>query len=417
MVDAEPSERVRALIREGAERALQRADDWIRAVDAATLSSGVVRELADDPDLSEAVRRGNLDNLLAWATANLRAPGEPVAANTSDVQIEVARAMVRRGMSAVGLDTYRTGQTVAWQRWMALAFELTRDPDELRELLELTSASIASFIDRTVEAVSLRMLAEHDDLTRGARVEQRETVLLLLQGAPVPRSRAETVLRYRLAPSVRHLGAVLWSEDAADRLPRLDLAAERVMAALGARERLVVDAAPGALWAWFPVEGTTLDPGLGPELAAALGQGVLMALGRPGLGVDGLRQSHLEAVEARRLALRARRVGVADAGPVVAFDDVRLVALLGREPAAVRAFVGDVLGELAAAPEEVRETVRIVLAHLGNVTAAAAALYAHRNTVMRRLERADALLPRPLAEAPVQVAVALEALRWGALEP
>lgn len=413
-VNTAPSARVRELIRLGAEQALAVTDEWIRAVDAATLSSGLVREVADDPDLSDAVRRGNLDNLLAWATANLRAPGEPVPANTSDVQIEVARAMTRRGMSGVGLDTYRTGQNVAWQRWMALAFDLTRDPDELRELLEVTSASIASFIDRTVEAVSLRMVAEHDDLTRGSRVEQRETVGLLLQGAPVPRARAEAVLRYALDRS--HLAVVLWSDDAgAAPLDRLDRAAERTMAVLGARERLVVDAAPGTLWVWFPVP--RLDPAAPAALEAELEDlGASVALGRPGSGVDGLRTSHLEAAEARRLGLRARhRAG----RPlrVVAYDDVRLAALVAREPAAAAAFVADVLGGLATAPEDLRETVRVVLACLGNVSAAAARLYTHRNTVMRRLERADTLLPRPLAEDPVQVAVALEALRWGALDP
>jgi DNA-binding PucR family transcriptional regulator len=36
----------------------------------------------------------------------------------------------------------------------------------------------------------------------------------------------------------------------------------------------------------------------------------------------------------------------------------------------------------------------------------------HRNTLLRRLARADTLLPRPLLERSVQVAVALEAVRW-----
>ncbi|MDT5184257.1 MAG: hypothetical protein QOJ20_2428 [Mycobacterium sp.] len=43
---------------------------------------------------------------------------------------------------------------------------------------------------------------------------------------------------------------------------------------------------------------------------------------------------------------------------------------------------------------------------------AAARLYTHRNTLLRRLARADELLPRPLAESSVSVAVALGVLRW-----
>lgn len=39
-------------------------------------------------------------------------------------------------------------------------------------------------------------------------------------------------------------------------------------------------------------------------------------------------------------------------------------------------------------------------------------LYTHRNTLLRRLERAEQLLPRPLEHSSVHVAVALEALQW-----
>ena len=48
----------------------------------------------------------------------------------------------------------------------------------------------------------------------------------------------------------------------------------------------------------------------------------------------------------------------------------------------------------------------------GSVNRVAARLYAHRNTILRRMTRAKSLLPRPLAENPVQVAAALQVLRW-----
>ena len=47
-----------------------------------------------------------------------------------------------------------------------------------------------------------------------------------------------------------------------------------------------------------------------------------------------------------------------------------------------------------------------------NVSRAATKLYTHRNTLLRRLTRAEQLLPRPLAENSVNVAVALDVLRW-----
>src|ERR1700704_3022549 len=107
------SPRVREFIRQGAELALQSPELVSRAVDEATLGSRATASIAADPGLSEAMRRANYDNLLAWATANLREPGEPVPANASAVQLDVARDLVRRGLDKAALDGYRTGQSAA----------------------------------------------------------------------------------------------------------------------------------------------------------------------------------------------------------------------------------------------------------------------------------------------------------------
>jgi DNA-binding PucR family transcriptional regulator len=47
-----------------------------------------------------------------------------------------------------------------------------------------------------------------------------------------------------------------------------------------------------------------------------------------------------------------------------------------------------------------------------NASRAATRLYTHRNTLLRRLARADEMLPQPLQTNSVHIAVALEALRW-----
>ena len=61
---------------------------------------------------------------------------------------------MRRGLDDDALHAYRIGQNVAWRRWMAIAFELTSDPDELRELLDVTARSIFTFVDETIAAAS-----------------------------------------------------------------------------------------------------------------------------------------------------------------------------------------------------------------------------------------------------------------------
>jgi len=75
-------------------------------------------------------------------------------------------------------------------------------------------------------------------------------------------------------------------------------------------------------------------------------------------------------------------------------------------------FVKHTLGDLEAAGTELQDTVRTFVASQCNASRAAARLYTHRNTLLRRLARAEELLPRPLADSSVEVAVALDVLRW-----
>ncbi|WP_141015058.1 PucR family transcriptional regulator [Nocardioides sambongensis] len=396
-----PSPQVRRLIRAAAELSLRSAEEWVTEVDAATLANPITALIAADPSLNEAVRRGNYDNMVAWASGNLRAPGEPVAANTSEVQLDIARDMVRRGVFELALDTYRTGQNAAWQRWMTVCFSLTDDAAELEELLAVTAASISTFIDGTIEAVARRMSAERGQLTRGTEAERRDLVTLVLQGSPVAPERAERVLGYGVDGP--HLAAVLWTDAGAGDLAELEGVAGSLMRTLGARSRLTVVAAASTLWLWLPVSARTPADLASLEPTAS----VRIALGTAGDGVDGFRRSHREALEARRFATS---VGAADA--LVTFDDIRLAALVGADQRRSADFVREVLGALADAPAELHETVRVYLANLGNAAATAHQLYAHRNTVVRRLARADALLPRTVAADPVRIGVALEVLRW-----
>ncbi|WP_322048077.1 helix-turn-helix domain-containing protein [Paraburkholderia sp. J67] len=60
-----------------------------------------------------------------------------------------------------------------------------------------------------------------------------------------------------------------------------------------------------------------------------------------------------------------------------------------------------------------RQALRLFLAEGCNATEAAEKGHVHRNTLLRRLERAESLLPRPLAQQRMHVAAALEVLYWG----
>ncbi len=47
-----------------------------------------------------------------------------------------------------------------------------------------------------------------------------------------------------------------------------------------------------------------------------------------------------------------------------------------------------------------------------NAAQTAKRLFVHRNSIVRRLARADELLPRPVSDNAVQIAIALEVVRW-----
>ncbi|MFI5560675.1 PucR family transcriptional regulator [Amycolatopsis japonica] len=393
------SPQARDLFRQGAEIVLHPRAEWIEELHEASLGGDSMRAVAEDPVLTEGTKRANLANLLHWAAANVQHPGKRVSANLNQEVLDGARDMVRRGFDSGGLDAYRRAQGVAWRRWIEICFDLTSDPVLLRELLDVSSLSITTFIEDTVAAVSERMAAERTELTRGAHAERRATVTLLLEGAPISRSRAEAQLGYPLAGP--HTAAIVWSGSVTPSSQQLETAAETLMRASGASHRLTVVASAAALWVWLPGRTPPLAEDLAPH------PDVRIALGRPGSGIDGFRRSHLDAAATQRMLAR-----LTSPQQIARYQDIQLLVLLTGDPAQAGEFVADTLGELRHADAETRETVRTYVHELGNTTRTAERLYTHRNTVVRRLARADELLPRPLAENAVDVAVALETLRW-----
>ncbi|MGN6132140.1 MAG: PucR family transcriptional regulator [Nocardioidaceae bacterium] len=396
------SPRVRELFRRGAEVALDPHAEWVQELHDASLSGERMRPVADDPVLAEGTRRTNLANLMHWAASNVRQPGRRVPADLGPEALEAARDLVRRGLDESALDAYRTAQGVAWRRWMEICFELTDDPTELRELLDVSALSISTFIDDTVAAVSAQMRTEREELTRGTTAERRAAVTLLLEGAPIGRHRAEAQLGYRLAGP--HTAAIVWG-GAGTSTEDLESGAEAVMRTAGAGHRLTVVASAGARWVWLPV-GTS--PSV-PRLSAVLADhpDVRVALGRPGRDLDGFRRSHLDAATTQRMLAT-----LTSPQQVARYEDVQLVALLSSDPGACEEFVAETLGELVAADDDVLETVRTYVREQCNSSRTAERLYTHRNTVLRRLARADELLPRPLADNVVAVAAALDVLHW-----
>ncbi len=397
-----PSKQIRDLMRRGAEMMVNMAPDQVDELQRATLESEYMQVIGGDPILAAAIRRGIWSTLLHWAAANISRPGEPVAANTGELS-DIARGIARRGLrSPTSVDAYRLGQNMAWQFWMQIAFELTSDPAELRELLEVSALSMTSFIDATVTEVYRHLQIERDELASEVHAERRQIIAQILSGKAIHRH-AAAQLGYHLGQ--QHTAAIVWGDEANIDPIDLDRAIEALWPTPDVRPILSVRIGPATRWVWLPGVGS-LDV---PTISAAVGKlpGVRIALGIPATGVEGFRRSHLDAVATQRMMMNRR-----SSTQVASFADIELVALVTSDASQADRFIKHTLGDFAAADRELQEAVLVYVHEQCNGSRAAERLFTHRNTLLRRISQAEELLPRPLAESSVSVAVALDALRW-----
>ncbi|MET1114110.1 MAG: PucR family transcriptional regulator [Comamonas sp.] len=397
------SPRICALLRQGAQIALQGPPQWIDEIDQASLAADAGKAFADDPVLLAASRRATHMSLVHWASANIANPGAPVPPHLTPDMLGNARELVRRGAVDAIFTASRAGENAAWQRWMAIAFELTSDPAELRALLDVSSRSIWAFMDANMNGIAAFMKAEQEAWTRGAPVDRRALVERILAGAEVSMPVAAQQLGYSLEQ--RHHGAVIWSEEDGAESDALERAAQALARCAGTAQLLSVAASSGTLWAW--AHGShTIDLAALRQALQAL-PGVRIALGGASPGIEGFCRAHQEALTAQRVLGRVR-----SSARVVRFDQVRLVALLTQDVEAGAQFVNQTLGRLAGADPGLARTLLVFLRTGSRATQAAQQLHVHRNTLLRRLDQAQELLPRPLAHNLVQVAAALEVLHW-----
>lgn len=395
-----PSPAVQELVRQCAQRVVNPRPEWLAELDAVVLAASPA--IATDPELAAAVSASNRANFFFWGTANVRDPGAPVPPNTGPEPMNIARELVRRGLDAYTLVAYRVGEGAAWRRLMEIAFELTSDPAELHELLDVCFRSIRQFVDGTLSFIATQIDAERDELTRGTHAERRETVALLLEGAPIPLHRAEARLGYALTGS--HTAAVVWSDNPDGDLARLDRIAAQFGQTTGTRA-LSVHASTATRWVWAPGSAGVDVAALHDSLADL--PDVHVAIGSTADGVDGFRRSHFDALTTQQMMARLH-----SPQRVARFTDIQLTALVTTDTDRAAEFVRHTLGDLETAGRELQESVRVFVAEQCNASRAATRLFTHRNTLLRRLARADELLPRPLAESPVAVAVALDVVRW-----
>lgn len=308
-------------------------------------------------------------------------------------QLDVSAAELERG--------YRVGVASVWSQWLVLATEhAERTEQPLVPLIDGPSLTIMGYIDHILGSVVAHYDNVRQELHRTRRQLRRMLVLQLLDGSVTePGPDLEEQLGYCLTDT--HLALLLSPQhgQVADR----DVAELR--RAADARSALTLQHGPTSWMVWLG-----RPSGFGPvqlsRLRRALGASRLtVAVGEPAGGLDGLRRTYRQALEASRVQ---QALGVLTHRCLWAAD-VRLESLMLGDEERARAFVADELGRLAeddALAQRLRETLLAWLS-TGSHVSAAATLGVHENTIRNRIRQAEELLGTPLINRRTELQVAL----------
>lgn len=404
---AAPGPRYAQPVPTGARQEQQLLVDWMERDGYALIGPMLQGILQTVPELSKGSDpEGELRVALESHLPGIRrAFEEPSSKATVPAEAEAwARQLVHDDISVTAaLRSFERGHADAWST-IASALKDNHwglSPEIRIEGLEYASSRLFDYANAiTAQAISA-YIDEQAKLERRDESSRVRAVTGLLQGDLDPRI-AERSIAYRL--DAIHVGYTMWD---AGGIERGDL--EALAGQLGVRiapwQHLTVRTDSGGLNGWMSCDGHALHRGL-HDLQPAPGIGV--AFGSPRWGLQGFRVTHREALEAKRVG------NAIDDQAVTTYDDVGVLVLASRDRELAQAFVEGHLGPLSSDDEKserLRETLRVYLQERGSPAATAARLRLHRNTVVKRIERAEELLDAPIDRGSLSLRVALELAR------
>ena len=394
MTDAEPrmrpggrrAPRGRRGSRCGAERPLRRDHSSMR-----DLLSARIEELGEDSaiiDLLGSSIEGNVENILhalrhGIAVENIEPPS---------AAFEYARRLAQRGVPVNALvRAYRLGQ----QHLLETAFAecVRQHPDPLVQAA--TYQQIVTVTFDYIDWISQRVVTVYE-IERERWLTERNTARVgrvedLISGATDRRRRGRGGHRLPAAGPPPRSGPV-GPRDGSPARPADPVQPGRHRRGREAGHRaepLVVPRDRASAWAWIPVsEGFTLDlSAVRPLLDDAAGPPLpMVAFGTVHSGLAGFRRTHLEALQAQRVAM----IRDDPTHPVTGFDEpgLNVAALLALDLDQTRRWVHETLGKLAYDDEQhdrLRETLLLFFRHDSSYTATAEAMLMHKNSVKYRV--------------------------------
>lgn len=361
-------------------------------------------ELAEDPDMAREFEASVRENLAAGIPV-LAGDTAPAAVLIPEAVIGYARMLVHR---QVGLDrlleVYRVGHARVWRTWMDVLVERIEDRAVLGAALRRSADDLEALVERVVAVLVEEFHREERRWVQFATARRSDAVRRVLRDARADVDEASLELGHELRAV--QTAVVVWSalpDDAAPALARVERAASAFAGELGAPRALAVPAGASSVWLWLATEAPVDTARLRRAAQATAPPDVRFACGAPAPGLEGFRAGHRQALRAQHVARRATAPQ-----QLTAYADAGAIVVVSEDDATVRDFVAEQLGPLADARHaELRATLAAYFAAGGHAPRAAAELHTHRNTVLYRLRRAEALLGRPVGERGLELALAL----------
>jgi len=357
--------------------------------------------LVQDPVQAHDILHANRINLEQWLTGTIVNPAQFPTYSPTEETIRSARENARDGQADLSNRAFRLGTALAWSQWMQMVFEATSDPEEIQAVLDYSHQSISAFVDSAAHTIQTEIARGLMEQAEGSPAKRRALIARLLNDEVVDPDLIARRLGYRLDQA--HQAIIVWNTSHPVDPSALDRVIHTLEHLMGGAPLLssVEDRRQRWIWLPHPLDRVQAERLCQPDLYLAIGP-VLR-------GVDGFRDSHAAARIAQDM------LADAPADIQIAFhDDVRLAALTGQDTERARSFVSEVLGALETAPLHIRKTLRVHLELGENVSRTARSLELHRNTIMRHLDQAHELLPRPISQNRIEIAVALDLMRWRA---
>jgi DNA-binding PucR family transcriptional regulator len=389
-----PTPEVAEAIRSLCQRLLTDTDALVDALAGPSLPAQNEPALLSDASLVEEDRHLNRSDVVQWLTSNVQQPGRRVEPYVGPRTTAYISDLVSRGIAPDFAGGWRTALAIGWRRWLEECVARVTDPELLVEVLDVSAKSLIQY---ALDSVSALREASLSAAMGNADAEAIAVIQLIASGTPMAEDFAEGRLSYRMARW--HVGLVLWIDDP-QLVGALDDAIAAVRSAVLGRGALLARASATSRWIWL--SGADSPDLHHVEKVVANADEVRAAVGRPGHGLEGFRSSHQDALAAQALVIR-----LGSDRRFTAYADVELIDTLTKDRASARRFVTKTLGPLAEADEALRQTLLTYVQCGFNTTRAAANLYAHRNTVDRRVSRANELSVVKVEDNPTHVAAAL----------